>query len=318
MEPTLVSVICLCYNHARFVGEAVRSVVGQTYKNLQIIVADDCSEDDSAGEILKLKSEYPSLLVLLLPENVGNCKAFNEAYKHAIGEFVIDFATDDIMQPDRIEKQVQYFQKCDRKVGVVFTDATYINEKGEFLRNHFEYLFRKNLITVIPQGDVYRDVLSTYFIPGPTMMVRREVLDQLGGYDEELTYEDFDFWVRSARDYHYAFLDEKLTRIRKLRQSMSTGWYVPGDRQLHSTYLVCRKAQKLNRNKSDEQALTKRVRYEFRQSVLSGNYSEADLFFSLLEELNGVSLGDKTLAFAKRNRIPLTALRRWYHRLRYS
>lgn len=313
-----MSVICLCFNHARFVGEAVRSVANQTYKQLQIIVVDDCSEDDSAGEILKLKSEFPSLLIFLLPENVGNCKAFNEAYKHVTGEFVIDFATDDVMLPDRIEKQVLHFEKCERNVGVVFTDATYINEKGEFLRNHFEYLFRKNLIRHIPQGDVYRDVLSTYFIPGPTMMFRREVLDQLGGYDEELTYEDFDFWVRSARNFQYAFLNEKLTRIRKLRQSMSTGWYVPGDRQLHSTYLVCRKAQQLNRDQGDQQALIKRVQYEFRQSVLSGNYSEADLFYSLLEELDGIGTRDKILAFAKRHRIPLTALRRWYHMLRYS
>ena len=318
MEPPLVSVICLCFNHARFVGEAVRSVANQTYKHLQIIVADDHSEDESATEILKLKSEFPSLLVLLLPVNVGNCKAFNEASKLVTGDFVIDFATDDVMLPDRIEKQVRYFEKCDQHVGVVFTDATYINEDGEFLRNHFGYLFSKNLITHVPQGDVYRDVLSTYFIPGPTMMFRREVLDRLGGYDEGLTYEDFDFWVRSARDFQYAFLDEKLTRIRKVSQSMSTGWYVPGDRQLHSTYLVCRKAQQLNRDKGDQEALIKRVQYEFRQSVLSGNYSEADLFLSLLEELNGIGTRDKILAFAKRHRIPLTALRRWYHILRYS
>ncbi len=206
MKP-LVSIVCLCYQHKPFVRQAVESVIHQSYTPLQIIVADDCSNDGSVAEIQKLKVEYPFLELLLLPENFGNCKAFNKAYKLVKGEFVIDFATDDIMLPDRIEKQVQYFEKCDPKVGVVFTDATYINEKGEFLRNHFEYLFHKNLIRHIPQGDVYRDILSTYFIPGPTMMVRREVLDRLGGYDEELTYEDFDFWVRSAHEYHYVFLD---------------------------------------------------------------------------------------------------------------
>lgn len=197
MEPPLVSVICLCYNHARFVREAVVSVVGQTYKNLQVIVADDNSNDGSVSEIQKLKAEYPFLEILLLTHNVGNCKAFNSAFKLAKGKFIIDFATDDVMMPDRIEKQVLYFEQSDQHVGVVFTDATYIDEAGKFIRNHFPYLLKKKLITHIPQGDVYRDVLSTYFIPGPTMMVRREVLDFLGGYDEELTYEDFDFWVRS-------------------------------------------------------------------------------------------------------------------------
>ncbi len=87
----------------------------------------------------------------------------------------------------------------------------------------------KSLISHIPQGDVYRDMLTTYFIPGPTMMIRREVFAALGGYDESLSYEDFDFWVRSSRIYRYAFLNERLTSIRKLKSSMSTGWYVPGD-----------------------------------------------------------------------------------------
>jgi len=318
MEPPLVSVICLCYNHARFVREAVVSVVGQTYKNLQIIVADDSSKDDSVSEIQKLKVEYPFLEILILPKNVGNCKAFNEAYKLAKGKFIIDFATDDVMMPTRIDKQISYFKQCDQNVGVVFTDAMYINEEGEFLRYHFEHLFKKNLISHIPQGDVYRDVLATYFIPGPTMMVRREVLDYLNGYDETLTYEDFDFWVRSARVYQYRYIDEKLTSIRKLRQSMSTGWYVPGDRQLYSTYLVCRKAQQLIQNEGDREALIKRIRYEFRQSVLSGNYTEAKLFESLLEELHGVQVGDRILSLANHLRIPLSALRKWYHLVRYS
>ncbi len=318
MEPPLVSVICLCYNHARFVREAVTSVVGQTYKNLQIIVADDNSKDGSVSEIQKLKIEYPQLEILLLAKNVGNCKAFNTVYRLAKGKFIIDFATDDVMTPDRIEKQVRFFEQFDQKVGVVFTDATYIDEDGKFLRNHFQFLFRKKLITHIPQGDVYRDVLSTYFIPGPTMMVRREVLDCMGGYDEELTYEDFDFWVRSARDYRYAFLNEKLTHIRKLSHSMSTTQYVPGDRHLQSTYRVCLKAQALNRDPGDHAALIKRVRYEYRQSVLSENYSDANLFYTLLKEIDRLTIGDYLLAFARTRRIPLSSLRKWYHMLRYS
>ncbi|MDH4090270.1 MAG: hypothetical protein OEV24_07375, partial [Cyclobacteriaceae bacterium] len=96
------------------------------------------------------------------------------------------------------------------------------------------------------------------------------------------------------------------------------GWYVPGDQQLHSTYLVCRKAQLLNRDENDQRALIKRVRYEFRQSVLSENYSEASEFFSMLEELNGVHIIDLLLSFANRNRIQLSMLRKLYHGVRFS
>lgn len=298
--------------------QAVESVINQSYRHLQIIIADDASHDGSIEEIQNLKAAYPFLELLLLAENKGNCAAFNAAFKLVKGDFVIDFATDDVMMPDRIEKQVQLFADLDRSVGVVFTDAIYINEKGDFLRNHFEYLLGKKLIRTIPQGDVYRDLLSTYFIPGPTMMVRREVFVALGGYDEGLTYEDFDFWVRSSRNFRYAFLNERLTYIRKSKLSMSAGWYVPGDQQLHSTYLVCRKAQLLNRDENDQRALIKRVRYEFRQSVLSENYSEASEFFSMLEELNGVHIIDLLLSFANRNRIQLSMLRKLYHGVRFS
>ena len=318
MENPLVSVICLCYNHRRFVREAVVSVLNQSYKNIQVIVADDASTDNSIEEINTLKAEHSSIELLLLPKNLGNCKAFNEALKLARGEFIIDFATDDLMMPDRIEKQVSFFGRLTPTVGVVYTDAVYINEDGKFIRNHFEYLFQKELISHIPQGDVYRDVLTTYFIPGPTMMTRREVFTALGGYDESLSYEDFDFWVRSSRIFRYAFLKDKLTSIRKLKSSMSRGWYVPGDKQLHSTYLVCKKAQKLNRDKDDEQALITRVRYEFRQSVLSGNHPEALLFFDLLKELNGVRWIERTLKLLHQSGIPLAPLRKLYHGIKYS
>lgn len=317
MKP-LVSVICLCYNHVAFVREAVMSVVNQTYSALQVIVADDASSDGSASEIQKLKIEYPALELLLLPHNVGNCKAFNEALKLAKGDFVIDFATDDVMTADRIEKQIQLFNTLDPTVGVVFTDARYIDESGKFLRNHFEYLLGKGLIPSVPEGDVYRNVVSTYFIPGPTMIVRREVFETLGGYDESLSYEDFDFWVRSARHYRYAFLNEKLTDIRKTKTSMSSGWYTPGDAQLYSTYLVCKKVQHMNRGAGDHEALIKRVRYEFRQSVLSGNHTEANHFYSMLKELNAINTGDSLMLFAERMRIPLSFARRLYHKARFS
>ena len=318
MEKPLVSVICLCYNHQRFVREAVESVLKQSYNNIQIIIADDASTDNSVQEIKALKAEYPSVELLLLPNNLGNCKAFNKALMLARGEFIIDFATDDLMMPSRIERQIGFFQRLDSTVGVIYTDAAYITESGEFIRNHFEYLFEKGLITDIPKGDVYRDVLTTYFIPGPTMIIRREVFAALNGYDETLSYEDFDFWVRSSRIYRYAYLDERLTSIRKLKSSMSTGWYVPGDKQLHSTYLVCRKAQQLNRDNGDKQALTIRVRYEFRQSVLSGNHSEALLFYNLLRELKGVTLPDRILKLFNHPGIPLAPLRRFYHQVKYN
>lgn len=317
-QKPLVSVVCLCYNQARFVEEAINSVLMQTYANIQLIVVDDASTDHSAAIIKQIVSQHPSIEYLLLTENLGNCRAFNRGLTLAKGEFIIDFAADDVFMPERIERQVEFFSTLDASYGVVFTDAIYIDERGKFLREHYAYLFWKKLLKVIPEGDVYRHVLSRYFICSPTMIVRKEVMDELHGYDEALSYEDFDFWVRSSRTYRYAYLDRKLTKVRRSARSMSTGWYRQGDRQLHSTYLVCKKALALNRTEEDHRALALRLKYELRQSVFSENRTEADHFYVFLRQINRTAVIDHLLWLLNKFRLPLSFLRRWYHQVRYS
>lgn len=317
MNQPLVSVICLCYNHKPFLREAMESVVRQTYANLQVILVDDASSDGSEQLIQQLASEHKQIHTILLPTNLGNCEAFNVGLAHAKGEFIIDFATDDVMLPDRIAKQVDFFLERDFKTGVVFTDAIYIDEFSKPFRKHFEYLKAKKLLNRIPSGDVFRDVLTTFFICSPTMMIRREVLAALNGYDELLAYEDFDFWVRASRLYEFAFLDEALTLVRKSSGSMSAGWYKKGDLQLHSTYLICCKAKELCRNEEDLNALRQRVHYEFRQSVFSGNKKEARLFDALAQTLGKVPVSFSIVRIASWLPLPWSWIRSAYHRIFY-
>lgn len=318
MPRPLVSVICLCYNHERFVRTAVESVLRQSYQPLQVIVWDDASTDNSPSVIRELKNEHPQLEVALSSKNEGNCKAFNGAYALVRGDYVIDLSTDDVMHERRIEKQVAFFETLDAATGVVFTDATYIDENGAILRHHYEYLRQHRLITGVPSGDVFRKLLTTYYIASPTMMMRRVVLDALGGYDQDLAYEDFDLWIRSSRTFRYAFLDERLTFIRQTPNALSSGWYIPGDRQLHSTYLVCLKALELCRDDGDRAALIHRVRYELKHAVWSGNHNEAELFWQLLNRLHGVRFTDRAWHALNALHLPLSPLRRLYHRTRYT
>ncbi|HYF70063.1 MAG TPA: glycosyltransferase [Ohtaekwangia sp.] len=317
MDKPLVTIICLCYNHERFVREAIASVINQTYQHIEIIVVDDASTDNSVSVITSIVSEFPHIQFLPLGENLGNCKAFNKGLALANGKFIIDLSTDDVLHLERVALQVDYFSKYDSSYGVLFTDAVYIDEAGNFMRHHFEYLIAKKLIHKIPQGDVFADLLSTYFVASPTMMVRREVFDQLQGYDESLAYEDFDFWVRSSRHFKYVYLDKALTYIRKSKKSLSTTWYVPGDTQLYSTYLVCLKALSLIRSERERFALILRIRYEIRQSVLSENHWDADLFYALLKQLEKPSRMYTTLSLLNKMRLPLSGIRQIYHRLRF-
>lgn len=317
MNP-LVSVICLCYNHESFVREAIESVLNQTYSNIQLIIVDDFSQDGSASVIQQLVSQHNQLTFLHLPSNVGNCAAFNKGLAQAKGEFVIDFATDDVMLPDRIEKQVNSFSKLDSSYGVVFTNADYIDSNGKKLRNHQEHLCSKGLISEVPEGNVFRDVLTRYFICSPTMMIRKIVLDQMNGYDENLVYEDFDFWVRSSRNFKYAYSNEVTTKVRRTGNSMSSGWYEQGDKQLHSTYLVCKKAIALCRDEQDKEALLWRVRYEFKQAIFSGNSEEAKLFGELEKEIGGHDLQFYMFNFLSWLPVPWSWVRKKYHQFIYN
>ena len=318
MHSPLVTVICLCYNQSRFVREAIQSVLDQTYSEIQLIVVDDASTDNSTAIINDLVVEHPSIETLFLKENYGNCRAFNHGLALAKGEFIIDLAADDVLMPERISQQINFFSTLDNSYGVVFTDATYINEEGRFLRDHYDYLFRKGLLKTIPQGDVYSQIITRYFVSSPTMLVRKKVLDEMKGYDETLSYEDFDFWIRSARHYKYGFLNQKLTKVRRITRSMSTGWYKQGDKQLHSTYLVCKKIASLNRTEEEHTALATRLKYELRQSVFSENFYEAGLFYDFLKETARAGTVDGFLHTINKLKLPLSFFRRWYHKLRFG
>ena len=282
----LVSVICLCYNHEKFVEEALSSVSRQTYSAIELVVVDDASTDNSVEVIQQYLSKHQLLSQVktcFLSKNVGNCTAFNQGLMQARGKYVIDFSTDDVMLLRRIEQQVAFFETLDPTYGVIFSEAQYVDEQGTPLYYHHRDRLRH--IQPVPTGDIYCRLLSTYFIASPTMMIRKQVLDKLGGYDEQLAYEDFDFWVRSSRRYHYAYQDVCTTQIRKHPRSMSTGWYRRGDLQLHSTYLVCRKAQELNRTEEERKALAKRVMYELKRALAGRNWREAKLLFVMGREL---------------------------------
>jgi glycosyltransferase involved in cell wall biosynthesis len=314
----LVTVVCLCYNQGKFVEEAITSVLNQSYGNIQLIVVDDASTDDSVQKIKHLSQSRTEIQFIALDQNLGNCKAFNRGLQTAKGQFIIDFAADDVMTPDAIEDKVKFFSGLDKSYGVIFSDALYIDVNGNVVRKHFEYLLNKKLINKIPQGDVYREVIEKFFIPSPTMMVRSEVFTTLQGYDESLAYEDFDFWIRSARIFKYAFLPKVTMKIRVSSGSMSAKAYLKGDKQLHSTYLVCKKAATLNESPEEDKALASRLRYEIRQSVFSGNRVEAELFYELLREMGYLDGISKVLINLAKLNLPLHRIRSLYLKLRFG
>ncbi|GGG43009.1 glycosyltransferase [Hymenobacter glacieicola] len=295
---SLVSIVALCYNHARFLEAALDSIAAQTYPNLEVILVDDASTDESPAILRRYAAAHPSWQLYLLPENVGNCRAFNHGFRLSKGEFLLDFATDDVLLPERISQQVRQFAQVGPRCGMVYSDAELIDEAGQHVRYHFRRDASGQLHPQPASGLVFAEVLARYFISTPTMTMRRTVLEELGGYDESLAYEDFDFWVRASRNWEFHLLLEVTTQKRLHPQSMSRKGYRPHDPYLASTIRVCRKALALCRTEQERAALAVRVRWEMRQAIRHRNRPEARELYQLLRELRDVRPLDWLLARA--------------------
>jgi len=294
----LVTVICLCFNHQDYVIQALQSVINQTYSNIQLIVADDASEDDSQKIISKFIINHPEIIFIKNEQNLGNCSTFNKAFAFAKGKYIIDLSADDLLLNNRVSKQVTDLEELPEKYGVIFSDVFYINEKTEIIGR------QNKPQKIIPSGDIYEKVLESFFISSPSMMIRKSVLDDLGGYDENLAYEDFDFWVRSSRKYFYYYSPDALTLKRKLPSSLSNKFYLQRQYKLQiSTYLVCEKAFILNVDEAENKALAKRVKYQLRQAYISGNGEVIENYKNLLNKLNMLDVFSKTLLFLNRSGI---------------
>jgi len=259
-----VSIICLCHNQARFVEEAVASALAQTYAQTEIIIVDDGSTDGSKDVIEKLIKQHPQIQFVDLSQSLGNCAAFNRGWQHASGRYLIDLAADDILLPSRVEEGV--YGLASKGAGVHFSDALMISEAGEPLYRHNER-FRDP----IPEGDLYTTLISQYLICPPTMMFRQEVMERLGGYDESLAYEDFDFWVRSSREFTYAYTDKVLVKKRQVKGSHSDTQHRLWNAHQKSTFRVCQKILAMNQTAGEYQALRKRCWHEIRECIKKGN-----------------------------------------------
>lgn len=134
-EP-LVSIICLCYNHEKFVIESLNSVLNQSYSNIELLIADDCSSDGSVKNIEKWLQEHPQIQFIANKVNLGNTKTFNSLFKQSKGEFIIDLATDDVLDVDCVAKQIKAFQE-NTTVGIVYGNVELISENNSHLGFYF-------------------------------------------------------------------------------------------------------------------------------------------------------------------------------------
>lgn len=271
----LVSIICLCYNHENFVKESLDSVVNQSYKNIQIIIVDDYSSDNSVSEIENWIKNHSDVTFIKNSKNMGNNLSFNQVLPLVKGDYVIDFATDDVLFEDTIASQIEAFHQ-NPSAALVFGNAELVDEKGKHLSYHFHTnsaqkvldtsLHKTNYISLLKGGNCMCSVSA---------MMKKSVVDTLKGYDESLFYEDLDFWFRLSKQYSITFIDQPLVQKRVINTSQSTFFYKKNEyaKKINaSTYKILRKAYVMNTSVEEHQALLKRVHFEMVHNLKLKNY----------------------------------------------
>lgn len=185
----LVTVILPCYNHERYVERAILSVLNQTYPRVQLVVIDDGSRDGST-EILKSLNERVDF-TLICQENRGVCKTLNRAIRDvANGDYIALLASDDFWHSDKLRLQIEELQRVPG-AEFCFSQAIEFSDENRPENGH---VFPKKCLT----GQVLNDVFVRQHVPAGTMLFSRRLYDSLGGFDENLKEEDWDFVIRSA------------------------------------------------------------------------------------------------------------------------
>lgn len=273
-EDIWVTVICSCYNHSSFVAESLKSVLNQSHKNIQLIVVDDFSSDNSVTVIEDFIKEYPEIIFIKNTTNLGLTKSFNHAMQLAKGQYFIDLAADDILLSNCIEIQLNTFKNSRyENLAIVYGNAEFISEKGTHISHYFDVDSQNKTIEKKPSGAIYAEVISTKtLICSVSSMVKKSVFNELKGYDANLSYEDLDFWIRTSRNHNIEFIDDILVQKRIVPNSLHASFFKPNNKHGDSTNLILKKAFSLNKSKKENKILLKRINLEIKIAIKTKNY----------------------------------------------
>jgi len=213
-----VSVIIPAYNAAATIDRTISSVLDQSYRDLEVLVVDDGSTDETAV-IVRRMAAADNRVRLLQKANGGLVSARNYGIAHANGEFIAPIDADDLWHPTKIVKQVALMQERGDHVGLVYTWARGIDEQDRVFFDLMPCRFR---------GNVYAALIMKNFVGSGAPLVRTQSVDEVGGYDATLFWRgadccaDFKFSLDIAERYQFDFVPEFLWGYRFRAGSMST------------------------------------------------------------------------------------------------
>jgi glycosyltransferase involved in cell wall biosynthesis len=208
-----VSVIIPSYNHEKYIGECIQSILNQTYQDFEIVITDDGSIDRTV-EIIE-SFDDPRIKFFKHSKNKGAPETINDCMLHANGKYIAPLGSDDAWYPEKLKRQVMYLDEHP-DIAVVFSKVDWVNESGILIAD--EQNPYKDVFNV--QNRTRFEWLKHFFKHGnclnmPSSLIRRKCFTEIGPQNPVLAaLHDFDFWIRICLVYDIIVLDEKLVRYR--------------------------------------------------------------------------------------------------------
>lgn len=206
-----ISVIIPAYNAELTIKHTIKSVLKQTFTDFEIILINDGSTDRTAEIVREIQDDR---IKIFSYQNGGLPVARNRGIDNATGDYLTFLDADDLWTKDKLEKQLNAF-KANPKAGVAYSRVSYIDEQGNFLYNCNPVSFEGNVLKPL--------LLTNFLINGSNILIRREAIESVGKFDPDLkSSEDWDYYLRLAKDYSFAVVPEYQILYRQTSNNMSS------------------------------------------------------------------------------------------------
>ncbi len=236
-----VSIIIPVYNSEKTVGEALDSVLTQTYTDYEVIVVNDGSTDNSEGVIRRYVTAGAGDITCITQRNKGAAAARNAGLRLSKGELIAFLDADDLWDTDKLKTAVETLE-ARPGVMLVFSDMRH-SVDGKMV--HASYLHERGY-RHIASGQIYDNLLQENFIFTPTVVMRKSIFAKIGYFDENLKIaEDYDLWLRIAKDFEVMFIDRPLVTRRRI------GSNITENRQVYIESCICLREKLLEIHKQE-------------------------------------------------------------------
>jgi len=198
-ENPKVSVVIPTYNRAHLICRAIQSVLDQTYQNLEIIVVDDCSTDNTEEIVKDFKDER--IRYIQHNENKGASAARNTGIKASQSEYIAFQDSDDEWFSDKLEKQIIAFYNSSPEVGVVYSGFYIVEADKKIYIPNDDHVIQK-------EENIHSELLKGNFVGTPTVLIKRECFENAKYFNEHIpALEDWDLWIEISKYYHFKYIN---------------------------------------------------------------------------------------------------------------